>query len=81
MAGLCDPGLRPFNESGYEILDEDLLTKGEVIIWSVAPLTPRIGDLFTIESEGAIHEIRVDALTRFTGGWSARCKLYGLVEG
>lgn len=74
-------GLRPFNPSGYEILDEDLLTKGELVIWSVDPLTPRVGDLYTVESHGSVHEVQVDALSVFQGGWSASCKLYGLVKG
>lgn len=80
MSIVRDPGLRPFNESGYEILDEDLLTKGELVIWSVDPLPPRIGDLFTVESGGALHEVKVDALTSFLGGWSARCRLFGLLS-
>jgi hypothetical protein len=75
-----DPGLRPFNESGYEILDEDFLTKGELVIWSVDPLPPRLGDLYTVECGGALHEVKVDALTKFEGGWSARCRLYGLLQ-
>jgi hypothetical protein len=81
MPKVRDPGLRPFNESGYEILDQDLLTKGELVIWSIDPLPPRIGDLYTIESQGALHEVQVDGVTLFTGGWSAHCQLYGLVAG
>ena len=81
MPALREPGLRPFNESGYEILDGDLIAKGELVIWSVDPLAPRLGDLFTVESHGAIHEVQVDQLTIFKGGWSAHCRLYGLVEG
>lgn len=80
MSIVRDPGLRPFNESGYEILDEDLLTKGELVIWSVDPLRPRIGDLYTVECAGSLHEVQVDALTSFRGGWSARCRLYGLIR-
>ncbi|HEY8617847.1 hypothetical protein [Phenylobacterium sp.] len=72
---LRDAELRPFSKSGYEILDEDLHTRGEVVIWSVSPLTPRLGDFFTIESEGAVHEVAVEELTTFKGGWSARCRL------
>jgi hypothetical protein len=79
MSTVRDPGLRPFNESGYEILDEDLLTTGQLVIWSVDPLPPRIGDLYTVESGGSLHEVKVDALTKFAGGWSARCRLYGLL--
>jgi hypothetical protein len=79
MATVRDPGLRPFNESGYEILDDQLLSKGELVIWSVDPLPPRIGDLYTIESGGAVHEVEVEALLMVDGGWSARCRLYGLL--
>ena len=74
-------GLRPFNASGYEILDADLITKGELVIWSVAPWLPRIGDLFTVESHGGVHEVQVDGLVTVDGGWAAHCRLYGLVEG
>ncbi|CAN7227881.1 hypothetical protein LJR225_000916 [Phenylobacterium sp. LjRoot225] len=81
MSSLRAPGLRPFNESGYEILDHDLLTTGEVVIWSVDPLPPDIGATFTLESHGAMHEVQVEVLTTFKGGWSARCKLYGLIAG
>ncbi|WP_334164866.1 hypothetical protein [Phenylobacterium sp.] len=70
-----DAEVRAFNRSGYEILDEDLPTRGEVVIWSVDPLTPRLGDLFTIESDGRVHEVAVEELTTFRGGWSARCRL------
>jgi hypothetical protein len=80
MATVRDPGLRPFNESGYEILDDDLWTKGELFIWSVGPLCPRIGDLYTVESAGSVHEVEVVALNKVKGGWSARCRLYGLLS-
>jgi hypothetical protein len=79
MGKLREPGLRPFNPSGYEILDEDLLTKGELVIWSVDPLPPGIGELYTIDSHGALHEVQVESVTTFKGGWSARCTLYGLL--
>ncbi|WP_374472669.1 hypothetical protein [Phenylobacterium sp.] len=70
-----DAELRSFNPSGYEILDEDLPTRGEVVIWSVNPVVPRLGDLFTVESEGAVHEVAVEELTTFKGGWSAKCRV------
>jgi len=81
MPKVRDADLRPFNESGYEILDEDLLTKGEAVIWSVDPLPPAVGDLYTIESAGAVHELAVAEVTLFKGGWSARCQLFGLLTG
>jgi len=80
MAKLRDAGLRPFNRSGYEILDEDLLTKGEVVLWSVDPLPPDLGELYTIESEGKVHEVEVEEVATFKGGWTARCRLYGLLS-
>jgi hypothetical protein len=80
MPTLREPGLRPFSESGYEILDDDLLTEGRLVIWSVDPLPPRIGDLFTVESHGAVHEVEVVQLATVKGGWSAHCKLFGMVE-
>jgi hypothetical protein len=74
-----EPELRLFNESGYEILDQDLATQGQVVIWSIDPLTPRLGDLFTIESDGRVHEVSVEELVTFKGGWSAKCRLLGFV--
>ena len=67
--------IRPFSRTGYEILDEHLATLGEVTIWSVDPLIPRLDDRFTIENGGCIHEIAVYSLTTFKGGWSAACRL------
>jgi hypothetical protein len=75
-----EPELRLFNESGYEILDQDLATQGQVVIWSIDPLTPRLGDLFTIESDGRVHEVSVEELVTFKGGWSAKCRLLGFVR-
>lgn len=80
MARLRDLGLRRFNESGYEILDDELLTKGELVIWSIDPLQPRIGDLYTVVSGGCVHEVEVAAVSEVKGGWSARCRLYGLLS-
>jgi len=70
-----DPALRPFSETGYEILDEELETRREVAIWSVDPLTPKLGDLFTVESRGVVHEVAVVQLATFKGGWSAVCRV------
>jgi hypothetical protein len=63
-----------FAGSAYEILDERLAETGDVVIWSVDPLTPRLGDRFTIESNGQIHDVEVYALTTFRGGWSVTCR-------
>jgi len=78
MPRVRPPALRPFNPSGYEILDQNLLTLGELVIWSIDPLPPQIGDLYTVQSGGGVHEVEVDEVTTFQGGWSAHCRLYGL---
>ncbi len=69
-----DPSLRPFYLSGYEIFDEDYAETGEVVIWSRATLTPRLGDLFTVEVEGTLHELAVEEVRTFPGGWSVTCR-------
>jgi hypothetical protein len=66
-------GTRRFNSSGYEILDEDI-AEGEVVIWSVSPVRPRVGDLYLIESGGCAYDAEVEQLTTFKGGWSAICR-------
>lgn len=71
-----DPDLRPFSESGYQILDKGLDTRREVAISAADPLAPRLGDLFTVESRGVVHEVAVIQLARFNdGGWSAVCRI------
>ena len=73
-SALDDKALRPFNATGYEIFDGDLASRGDVVIWSIDPLIPRLGDLFTIESAGRAHHVAVRELTTFRGGWSATCR-------
>jgi hypothetical protein len=68
-----EPEIRSFSASGYEILD-DRIAEGEVVIWSVDPVRPRIGDIFLIERRGAHYDAAVEALTVLKGGWSARCR-------
>ncbi len=67
-------GLRAFNASGYEILDQDFARTGEVVIWSKAPYAPRPGDRFNIETRGALHDLSVDMVRTFAGGWTASCR-------
>jgi hypothetical protein len=71
MARLSDPDVRPFNESGYEILDDALESRREVTIWSTDPLAPRLGDLFIVECGGVTHDVAVIAVVTFHRGWSA----------
>ncbi|MFN3585013.1 hypothetical protein [Phenylobacterium sp.] len=70
-----DPALRPFCESGYEILDSDLGAGREAVIWSVDPLAPSLGDVFTVESRGVAHEAAVVQLAVFRGGRSEVCQV------
>jgi hypothetical protein len=70
---MADAGLRPFNDSGYEILD-DAIGRGELVIWSGNPVTPRLGDEFLIECDGRAYDAKVEHLAVVKGGWSAKCR-------
>jgi hypothetical protein len=69
--------LRPFSDSGYEIIDDDI-AGGQVVIWSVDPVVPRLGDTFVIASGGGHYDVVVLELLTFAGGWSATCSVEGL---
>lgn len=71
MPHLDDAALRPFNDSGYEILDDELDDRREVTIWSNDPMAPRLGDLYVVESRGVTHDVAVIEIAIFRGGWSA----------
>jgi hypothetical protein len=73
MARLNAP-LRRFDASGYEILDDEI-ARGEVVIWSVNPTVPRLGDSFLIESEGRLYDVAVAELVTLRGGWAATCRV------
>ena len=77
MASLnLEAALRPSAESRYEVRDERFAATGDVIIGSAQDfLVPRLGDRFTVESDGAAHEVSVFMLTICRGGWSAGCRL------
>ena len=76
MASLgIDPGLRPFNESGYEVRDGELDRTREVVIGSADPFTPHLGDLFTVERRGVVAEVAVVRLTALPRGWRAVCRV------
>ena len=66
--------IRPLMESRYEILAARFTETGDVVIRSMNPLVPRLGDRFVIESGGSIHELAVYTLTTFRGGWSVTCR-------
>ena len=67
--------LRSISESGYEILDQALDAQRQLTIWSVDPLVPKLGDLFTVESRGVVYEVTVVRLIAFRAGWSALCRV------
>lgn len=67
--------LRPFDVWGYEIFVDDFTITGEVTIWSRSPLPPRLGELLNIETDGVLHELAVDQITTFKGGWTASCRV------
>ena len=69
-----DAALKAFVESDYEIIDESFAETGNVVIWSVDPLAPKLGDRFDIESGGLVYELAVYTLTTFRGGWSVPCR-------
>lgn len=71
---LARSGVRRFNNSGYEILDAGI-GHGEVVIWSVDPIIPRLGDVYLIESGGRPYDVSVVQLSQVKGGWSARCRV------
>jgi hypothetical protein len=66
--------IRPFSDSGYEILDDDI-ARGQVAIWSVDPVTPRLGDTFLIDCDGRTYDLEVVELVTFRGGWSAKAQV------
>ena len=65
----------PFSTGGYEIRNADLDLRREVAILSADSLTPRLGDLFTVETRGVVHEVAVVELARSGVGWSALCRV------
>ncbi|HSV03383.1 MAG TPA: hypothetical protein VLI41_09270 [Phenylobacterium sp.] len=74
-----DGAIRPFSKSGYEILDDNI-ERGELVIWSVSPTKPRIGDSLLIESGGRPYDAAVGEVRTFKGGWSATCRAKPLVD-
>lgn len=66
---------RPFNASGYEIVDGRLASHGEVTLWATQGLAPTRGALFTIAREDAIHDLSVVEVQGHNPGWSALCRL------
>jgi len=66
--------MQAFRESGYDILDDRFAETGDVMIWSMDPVTPRLGDRYLIETGGNVHELAVYTLTTFHGGWSVTCR-------
>lgn len=78
MMGRALASLSAFSSGGYEVDDQDLSTRGEVVIWAKDAMAPRLGDLFTVDSGGRTHEVAVDAVTTYRDGWSVTCRVFGL---
>lgn len=74
-----DADIRPFNPSGYELLDHRLASHGELTIWSLNPVRPQLGDTFTVERQGRVYELAVCEMTPVVGGWTAKLRIAGLV--
>lgn len=70
-----DPRLTPFCACGYEIQDADLTRGRELAILADDPLEPRLGDRFTVDRHGVVHEVAVVALDRSRRGWRAICRV------
>jgi hypothetical protein len=67
-------GQHPFSAGGYEVFDEDFADTGRVVIWSRMSRAPQLGDRFNIESRGVVHDLAVDEIRTFAGGWSVTCR-------
>jgi hypothetical protein len=66
---------RPFNPSGFEIVDGRFASHGEVTLWATGGLAPTRGELFTIARADAIHDLRVVEVKGHSPGWSALCRV------
>lgn len=69
-----ETGLRLFGVSNYEVLDEDFAFTHAVMICGRAARAPRIGDRFNVESGGTLHDLAVEEVRSFRGGWSVICR-------
>ncbi|RAK68683.1 hypothetical protein [Phenylobacterium kunshanense] len=71
-----DPRIAPFFACGYEIRDAGAARGGaEFAILADDPLTPRLGDRFTLEGCGVVREVSVIALDQSPSGWRATCRV------
>ena len=70
-----DPRLTPFCSSGYEIVDAGQPRTREISIHADDPLAPQLGDRFTVERRGEVHELAVIETDRSEHGWSAVCRI------
>jgi hypothetical protein len=69
------PDLQTFSQCGYDIVDDGLRTRRELAIESADPLAPRLGDLFTVESRGVVHELAVIRTSQRHGRWCVICRI------
>lgn len=66
--------IRPFNASGFEVLTDDISTRGEAAIFSTGIWVPRLGDTFLLDRSGQTYEAAVSRVTAVAGGWHAHCR-------
>ncbi|PZQ57851.1 MAG: hypothetical protein DI570_19345 [Phenylobacterium zucineum] len=70
-----DPRLTPFCGCGYVIVDAERPFAREISIHADDPLAPQLGDRFTVERRGVVHEVAVIETDRCERGWRAVCRI------
>ena len=70
-----DPRLTPFSGCGYVIVDAGRTSTREISIHADDPLAPRLGDRFTVERRGVVHEVAVIETDCSERGWRALCRI------
>jgi hypothetical protein len=70
-----DPRLEPFCGCGYLIVDAGRPFAREISILADDPLAPQLGDRFTVERRGVVHEVAVIKTARSGRGWRAVCRI------
>lgn len=71
--------IRPFNTSGFEVLTDDICTRGEAAIFSNSAWLPRLGDTLLLDSAGQTYEATIARVIAVAGGWHAHCRCCGAI--
>lgn len=69
----ADELFQGLGEGGYEVHGLD--SHREVAISSLDRFAPKLGDRFTVDGHGVVHEVAVVRLDRSQTGWNAVCRL------